>query len=95
MKISENDYKNARKYSFKQTFNIHLNSNIKNLMTNFAKNSEKYISGLFTFQFVFTINLNEFYLLKDPNDLIGIIIDCNKKRLKKDIISYLRVKCFM
>ena len=83
MKITENDYEKARRYLFKQTSNIILDSNNKDMMTNIVKNNEKYTSGLFTFQFVFTINLNEYYLLKDTSDLIGIIIDSNIKKTKK------------
>ena len=83
MKITENDYEKARRFLFKQTSNIILDSNIKDMMAKLVKNNEKYISGLFTFQFVFTINLNEYYLLKDTSDLIGIIIDSNKRKTKK------------
>ena len=83
-KISEKNYNDALKYVFKRTPNIYLNNEkIEKKMKKIVKeNNNYYYSGNFTFQFVFTANLNfeDYSSLIKENNLIGLIIVQKKNK---------------
>ena len=73
MEITESSYEEARKYLFKKTSNIRLNASIKKEMVNIIKeNNDVYKSQLFTFQFIFSLHLSEYFYLRKKEDLIGV-----------------------
>ncbi len=87
-KITQNYFDKARKYLFTKTPKISLDSHNKKEMEKIVKNNcSNFSSKSFTFIFIFTIKPNEYFHLREKEELIGILINNNKK--KEKIYHYL------
>lgn len=82
-KITQYYFDKARKYLFNKTPKISLDDENKKKMEKIVKkNCSNFSSKSFTFIFIFTIKLNEYFHLKEKEELIGILINNNKKNEK-------------
>ena len=80
--ITRNYFEKARKYLFSKTPKIKLDSFNKKEMEKIVKKNPKFSSKLFTFVFLFMIKPNEYNDLREIDELIGLLINKNKKNKK-------------
>ena len=81
-KITENNFDKARFCLFNKTPKIKLNQITIDYMKKIVQKNPKFSSELFTFVFLFMIKPNEFNDLKEMDELIGLIVNKNKKDKK-------------